>query len=525
VLVVAAFLEVLARRPRHRAATTGIGYLLAIAAATSVITAVLGWMLSQAGGYDERLVGWHFWTGIATAGLSIVAAILYRMDAIKAYRACLAFTLLALIVASHFGGSLTHGSDYLVRHAPVPLRALLGMSAGTAVKNPQAIGASPSAYISVIHPVLDKYCVACHGPEKSKGGLRMDSFDLLVKGGDNGPGVTPRDPARSQIIERMRLPVDDDDHMPPDGKAQPSPDDIALIEWWIAQGALKDAPIEALEQTAQTKRILAGRTAQPAPMLKAVQQAKTITREEAVALGETLGAKLSIAISPLSETDPVLLCNAGLAGTNFTDAQFTRLASSGIAPHTGTLDLGGTAVSDAGLAALTNFSGLKRLHLERAMIGDEGLKAVAALPELEYLNLYGTKVTDAGLAYLNSAPKLKRVYLWQTSVTPEGVEALVAARTDEGEKLRLEQEIQRLQAELKEHRMIIELGVPLVQPTNTTAVAAAAKPPVNTTCPISGKPVDVTKTLEHEGKVYAFCCDQCLAKARQDPKAVLANVK
>jgi len=42
------------------------------------------------------------------------------------------------------------------------------------------------------------------------------------------------------------------------------------------------------------------------------------------------------------------------------------------------------------------------------------------------VNLYGTKVTDAGLAALGTMPRLRRVYLWQTAVTPAGVEKIKA---------------------------------------------------------------------------------------------------
>ncbi len=87
------------------------------------------------------------------------------------------------------------------------------------------------------------------------------------------------------------------------------------------------------------------------------------------------------------------------------------------------LNLAGTEISNAGLKNLQNMP-LKKLHLERTQIGDEGMPAVATLVELEYLNLYGTKVTDVGLELLKDLKNLKKVYVWQSAVTAEGMQKL-----------------------------------------------------------------------------------------------------
>ena len=87
------------------------------------------------------------------------------------------------------------------------------------------------------------------------------------------------------------------------------------------------------------------------------------------------------------------------------------------------LNLAGTEISNAGLQNLAGMP-LKKLHLERTQVGDEGMAAVAKLSELEYLNLYGTKVTDAGLEQLKGLKNLKKIYLWQSAATAEGMQKL-----------------------------------------------------------------------------------------------------
>ena len=87
-------------------------------------------------------------------------------------------------------------------------------------------------------PILQKSCIECHGPDKQKGKLRMDSHELLLKGGSDGATtVIPNKPEESLAILRLMLPEDDDEHMPPSEKPQFTKDEIALLRWWIFTGA------------------------------------------------------------------------------------------------------------------------------------------------------------------------------------------------------------------------------------------------------------------------------------------------
>src|SRR5262245_7261558 len=55
-----------------------------------------------------------------------------------------------------------------------------------------------------VRPIFVENCVSCHGPEKQRGGLRLDSAAALRRGGDNGPVVKSGDPDSSLLIQAIR---------------------------------------------------------------------------------------------------------------------------------------------------------------------------------------------------------------------------------------------------------------------------------------------------------------------------------
>jgi mono/diheme cytochrome c family protein len=108
---------------------------------------------------------------------------------------------------------------------------------------------------SKIRPILANNCVGCHGTEKQKGGLRLDTREHMLAGGkdDNDkplPVFVPADPGKSLIIEAVEY-KNEDLQMPPPkkGKSMKLPDaDIAAIKDWIKMGApYGEKPVEAVK--------------------------------------------------------------------------------------------------------------------------------------------------------------------------------------------------------------------------------------------------------------------------------------
>ena len=59
---------------------------------------------------------------------------------------------------------------------------------------------APVEFARDIQPLLADHCVKCHGPEKQKGGLRLDSRAGALKGGDDGAALVPGKSAESKLV-------------------------------------------------------------------------------------------------------------------------------------------------------------------------------------------------------------------------------------------------------------------------------------------------------------------------------------
>lgn len=95
--------------------------------------------------------------------------------------------------------------------------------------------AEPVDYDKQVAPMLRKYCGGCHNAIDPAGKLAVDSFDLLMKGGENGATVSPGNAEASRMVRLLTGKAEP--KMPPADEAQPAADDVALLKLWIEQGA------------------------------------------------------------------------------------------------------------------------------------------------------------------------------------------------------------------------------------------------------------------------------------------------
>jgi uncharacterized membrane protein len=231
------------------------GWILAVAAVAAFAAAFDGWLLAWSGGYRGRDVTRHLWGGVWLAAFCAAAVGARGGRGPFWPRAGYPFVLIAaaglMVWTADGGGAITHGDGYLTDKMPLRIRAWLGLppeapkAAEAAPAAAQMIraglgSAEPSnpAYFPVhIAPLLARSCVSCHKPEKHKGGLRLDSYEQLMRGGEDGKVVVPGNPKASDILRRLRLPPSDDDSMPSNGEKPLTPEETQMIERWIGAGA------------------------------------------------------------------------------------------------------------------------------------------------------------------------------------------------------------------------------------------------------------------------------------------------
>src|ERR1700722_12880635 len=105
----------------------------------------------------------------------------------------------------------------------------------------QFAGATDAAalWTDKVQPLLDLNCVKCHGPLQQKSGLELDTFEALLKGGDDAAVIVPGKPQESRLYKN--LPSHAEQHMPP--KKQLAEADRKVVREWIA--SISAAAMEA----------------------------------------------------------------------------------------------------------------------------------------------------------------------------------------------------------------------------------------------------------------------------------------
>jgi uncharacterized membrane protein len=399
------------------------------AAGSAVIASLLGFLLYYSmPDYDKELAERHLLGGILFTCMAIATFLVkVWVDAASGrgtllYRFFLLASAGVMGFASHDGASLTHGKGYLTDHAPEPLRKWLGLPEK---KSPGPAPAAKTAenqlvYTDVIVPILEQKCYSCHNSEKQKGKFRMDEYDLLIKGGKEGEGVVPGDLAKSNIIVRVELPEDDEEHMPPEGKKDLDAHELVLLKWWISQGASKDAKLTELPATDEVKQALAKFV--PGKPVEAVAKPKPQMSDAFKTSIENLRREFPAALNyEFQGADTLVFTALGMRG-KFGDAQLAKLQP--VLPAVVTLDMSHTSITDEGVKTLASAAKLKSLRLSETQVGDAALETLSKLTELESLNLYGTQVTSQGILKLASLQGLRKLYLWQTKVDEQTLQTL-----------------------------------------------------------------------------------------------------
>ncbi|MFM7711195.1 MAG: c-type cytochrome domain-containing protein, partial [Microcystis sp.] len=370
-----------------------------LSAATSCVTALMGFLLSRESGYDTESLFWHKWSGLIVSADSLM--IYFFRHALVGNRmlqiGSSVSLLLLIIFTGHQGSGITHGQNFLL--API-----------LPEKPPRSVSWEDAlVYADLVQPILEEKCITCHNQKKAKGELVMETTAALLKGGKNGKLWDLGEKDFGLLLRRIHLPLEEKKHMPPQGKPQLSEEEQAILYYWIKGGSsftqkLNSLPLE------DTLRGLAER------ILSTSTESVTYDFEPAA---ESLIRQLTTdhrVIYTLSLNSPAL-------GINFYNKdEFSAKDLEELAPikeQIVELDLSRMPVEDQHLPLIASFIHLQKLHLNFTRVTGGTIAALQNLKQLHQLSLAGTPLNSGSLSSLKKFPVLRKVMLWNTPLSEQ----------------------------------------------------------------------------------------------------------
>ena len=399
---------------------------LSIGTFFTFISATVGWILSQEGGYAENLINRHQFLGWTLCFVSLLLLVLKKYFLLHKFYKQTNFILWIILVVvlfsvGHYGGSLTHGENYLsVNFIFSKEKKKNALSLDSVSNLSPAKQAEITVYDGLVYPIIDSKCVRCHNDQKKKGKLNLTNFDLLKKGGKTGLSIIPFNAKESELVHRILLPSENEKHMPPVGKSQLNQLEIELIKWWIQQGALPDDKIGNHKNNSTILALLNSKRTPLVPHLQ-LPNIKPLDSSKF----ETF-KKIHLLLIPISNGSGYVELNA-INNSQFSDAQANLIST--IDSHLVWLNLSNTQITNNTLKTISKCRNILKLNLANTVIDDQSIQSINQFSQLNSLNIVGTLITDEGLLKLNLSKSLKVIYCWNSRITLKGIETFKKLNT------------------------------------------------------------------------------------------------
>jgi len=382
---------------------------------STLMSAFMGWLLSQNGHYIEQKLSLHQWTGFLLVLLSGLGWLFHSgiLQSTKILiRSNSVLILLLLFIVGHLGGSLTHGENYLYEHAPDPIKKVfVSKTKAPLIKTPVD---SVQVYEQLIFPLFEAKCIACHNQEISRGGLVMSEVSGLFKGGKSGAAIVSKNLEKSLAFNRVIRTQEDEKFMPPTGTPL-SYEEIQLLEWWITAGAPLETSLAELTAPKGIQKLLLSKYAldtRPKPWFEKVEL-PSIPEEKLLLLEQH-----QFSYRALSAANNLL--DIRFLGNEISEKELSVLEP--IAPYITWLNLSNSKLTSEAFETIKKMENLTRLQLQQNPINTFQLSPLASLEHLEILNLHSTQVDDGVFDLVRALGSLKKVYLWNTRVTRRQLE-------------------------------------------------------------------------------------------------------
>ncbi|MCZ6674039.1 MAG: hypothetical protein O7C75_14000 [Verrucomicrobia bacterium] len=397
-----------------------IPIVLVLTILATLFAVFTGLLLAYSSGSNEPLVIFHMRASLLLGILILAMGVLklhsQKLATALAYKITLVATLVLLFVTSHNGGSITHGEDYLTKYMPNNMRSLFGLE--VVEKKFVASVDDLVVYADLIHPILEQNCITCHNPDKLKGELNLETIAGLLKGGEMGYAIAAGNLDDSELYFRITLPYDDEDFMPSEGKPPLSDTEVAVIAWWIEEGADAELTVAAYKNIpplveAYSQKIF-GSMVSDEDLEKREQERLQLYSQLA-----DVHKNLGILILPTEPKSSHFSVETFAVQKTFDDEALAQLE-----PFAHTIveaDFSSTQLTDQALLTLAKFENLRTLNLSKTQIAGQNIANLAQLEHLESLNLYGTPLTTETVAELSQFTQLKNLYLFQTDLYEDSI--------------------------------------------------------------------------------------------------------
>lgn len=418
-LLLAGLFYFLGKKERYAHFRQVVPFSLLVSGLSAVVASLAGWVLSREGGYELSVLTRHQWLGLAlTLGILLVwgmqVGLLGKRRGVSVWS--MTGLLTVLLIVGHLGGTLTHGTQFLSLNAAKDETGSLFSD-----KEIPAIPDSIRIYTHLVRSILDDKCVDCHNTDKKKGGLRLDSYEGMLKGGETGPAVVKGQSSNSELFRRITMAPNSRKFMPPKGDPLSYPE-IRLIDYWIKNGLSQESSItdDSLDQ--EIKGLIENYFGLSLSERSMVEKKPIVTASPQQL--EQLRAQ-GYSVQVLSDEVNYLEVRPT---ANWSKANLKALLD--LKKHITWLDLSNQAIDDQDLKTIARLPNLTRLQLQQNPITDAGIRHLADLKYLESLNMYGTAISEGALEILAQCKRLRHLYLWETAVSEAAIAKLRQHRPD-----------------------------------------------------------------------------------------------
>lgn len=411
-LVLAAIFDILTYKSKYAFLKPAVPLILLLGGISATIACVMGWLLSQTGDYDYLILRNHKYTGISVA---VVSFIFYGLKSLfvqrifqisdKAFSGLLLAQMCLLSYSGHQGGNLTHGEDYL---------SLDNLTASKREK-PSSLKEA-KVFEDLVLPVLENKCQQCHQNGKKKGGLLLLTYQDLLKGGKNGPAMILGSSAKSELFRRVTLPSEHKEFMPTDGKPALTPEEIALLKWWLDEGKGAEnigfTTVPNHEKMTSTASGILGIAGAILPQENTQIQAINPDIPKKVnekAIQNAIDGGFNIRFM---NHNPVML---DVSFINKKAAPNLALLVP-IAKNIVWLNLNQLNLSNKIGSSIALMLNLEKLRLEKNNITDGFAQNLLGLKHLNALNLNETQISNVTVNELKKLKSLNHLYVWRTKV-------------------------------------------------------------------------------------------------------------